>query len=53
MSNHNNHWLHLAHVATHDKSKGGAYGLIIVGFFMAPMLIGIPLMIMGFYRLFK
>jgi hypothetical protein len=52
MSNHN-HWFHLAHAATHDKSKGGAFVLIIVGFFMAPMLIGIPLLIMGVYRLFK
>jgi len=49
------HWFHVLHAAQHDKSdsKWTAVLLIVVGFFLAPMLIGIPLMIMGFIRLFK
>ena len=54
-----NHWMHLFHAAnhgTHDKGIGGkvaAVFLIIIGFFFAPVLFGIPIMIYGFYRLFK
>ena len=49
-----NHWIHGAHHAANAASKGsklGAVVLIIIGFFLAPMLIGIPLMIYGFVLL--
>jgi len=50
------HWMHMAghagHAANHG-SKLGAVLLIVVGFFMAPLLIGIPLMILGFVKLFS
>jgi len=50
------HWLHGAHHAAHAASKGsklGAVILIVIGFFLAPMLIGIPMMIYGFIQLFS
>lgn len=31
--------------------KGGAWVLIIIGIFLAPMLVGIPMMLYGFYLL--
>lgn len=31
--------------------KGGAWVLIIIGLFLAPMLVGIPMMLYGFYLL--
>jgi hypothetical protein len=45
---------HVIHAAAHDKdSKLGAIVLIVMGFFFTPMLIGIPIMLFGFYRLCK
>jgi hypothetical protein len=46
-------WLHGVHGAAHSESKLGAVFLIVVGFFFAPMLIGIPLMLIGFVKLAK
>ncbi len=43
---------HAGHAANHG-SKLGAVLLIVVGFFMAPLLIGIPLMILGLVKLFS
>jgi len=55
MSHH--HWLHGLHAAQHESHRGNhkAAGLayIVVGFFMAPLLIGIPIMCYGFYKLLK
>jgi hypothetical protein len=54
MSNHWMHGIHQAHRASHEgshKTAGVIY--IIVGLFMAPFLIGIPLMIYGIYKLAK
>jgi hypothetical protein len=51
MSNH--WWMHGAHAAAHSKGKGGAIALIVIGFFFAPMLIGIPLLIWGLIKLFS
>lgn len=51
-----NHWMH---AATHaikakgDDSRGAGVVLLIVGFFLAPIGIGIPLMIIGAIKLFK
>lgn len=48
-------WIHGAAHAAHNKSNPKLAGiiLIVIGFFLAPMLIGIPLMIFGFVKLFK
>ena len=48
-------WVHAVHAAGHEKkdSKLAALILIVIGFFFAPMLIGIPIMIWGFYKLLK
>jgi len=51
------HWIHLLHRA-HDAGKSGngkaaAVAYIVIGFFMAPILVGIPIMIYGFYKLAK
>lgn len=48
-----NHWIHIASHAMHSESKTGAVALIVIGFFFAPLLIGIPIMIIGFVKLFK
>ena len=47
------HWLHAAHAAAHEKEHPKIAGvmLIVIGFFLAPMLVGIPIMIYGFYKL--
>ncbi len=42
----------VAHAA-HEDSKLAGVVLIVVGVFLTPFLIGIPLMIWGFYKLFK
>lgn len=47
------HLLHGAHRGEHDSPKLAAVIYIIVGFFFAPMLIGIPIMLYGFYKLLK
>ncbi|MBX3402388.1 MAG: hypothetical protein KF699_03150 [Phycisphaeraceae bacterium] len=47
-----NHWVHLAHSASHG-GKVGAVVLIIIGIFLTPMLIGIPLIIWGVVKLFS
>jgi hypothetical protein len=47
-------WMHSVHAAAHAKgkdSKAGAIVLIIIGFFFAPILIGIPIMIAGIVKL--
>jgi len=46
--------LHSAHQANgsgNNKLAGVVY--IIVGFFLTPWLVGFPLMLYGFYKLFK
>ena len=51
-----NWWLHGAHHAAHAKGKESKLGgiiLIVIGIFFAPMLIGIPIMIFGFVKLFS
>jgi hypothetical protein len=48
-----NHWVHAAHHASKHGGKAGAVVLIIIGFFLAPMLIGIPLIIWGVVKLFS
>ncbi|HMO13341.1 MAG TPA: hypothetical protein PKD64_06335 [Pirellulaceae bacterium] len=49
-------WTHAVHKAGHAKGKdrkvGGCF-LIIIGFFFAPLLFGIPIMIWGFVKLFS
>jgi hypothetical protein len=48
------HLLHGAHQEAecgHNKLAGVVY--IVVGFFLTPALIGFPLMVYGFYKLFK
>ena len=42
----------VAHAA-HEDSKLAGVVLIVVGFFLAPFLIGIPLMLFGAYKLCK
>jgi hypothetical protein len=46
-------WEVAAHAAAHDDSKAAGLILIVVGFFLAPFLIGIPLMIWGASKLCK
>jgi hypothetical protein len=44
------HWVnHLVHAAAHEKKapKLGGLVLIVVGLFLTPVLIGIPLVIAG------
>ncbi len=53
-----NHLLHhLIHSARHEESRGNhklaATAYIVGGFFLAPFLIGIPMMLYGFYKLGK
>jgi hypothetical protein len=48
------HGLHAAHRASHGGNHEAAGVIyIIVGFFMAPILVGIPIMIYGFWKLAK
>ena len=54
------HWQHLAHIlhgAQHEEKHGhhklAGVAYIVAGFFLAPLLIGIPLMLYGFYKLCK
>jgi hypothetical protein len=51
MSNH--HLPHLIHGAMHEKKHPKIAGmmLIIVGIFLTPWLIGIPILILGIYKL--
>jgi hypothetical protein len=50
----NHLWLHAAHAAVHSKqNKTAGVMLLVVGFFLAPVLVGIPLMIAGVVRLLK
>ena len=46
-------WEHFAHAAAHDDSKAAGVVLLVIGFFLAPFLIGIPLMLAGAYKLCK
>lgn len=49
-----NHWTHVAHAAAHSDSKLAPYVLIFVGFITLPVpIIGIPILILGFAKLFK
>jgi hypothetical protein len=51
---HRWHYFHSAHKADEGgPNKRAAVNLIIVGFFLALMLIGTPLMLIGFYKLCK
>ena len=48
------HMLHGAHNADeHGSHKAAGVIYIVVGFFLTPVLIGFPLMVYGFYKLFK
>jgi hypothetical protein len=45
---------HVIHTAAHDKeSKLGAVILVVMGLFFTPFMIGIPILLVGLYRLFK
>lgn len=51
-------WHHLAHLlhGAHHESERGNHKLagvvyLVAGFFLAPLIIGIPLMIYGAYKL--
>jgi hypothetical protein len=49
-------WHHALHAARHNEhknAKASAVVYIVIGFFFAPMLIGIPIMLYGFYKLSK
>jgi len=42
------------HAAKEQKeSKLAGVILIVIGFFLAPVLIGVPIMLVGFYKLCK
>jgi hypothetical protein len=45
-------WFHVAAHAAHDKKNPKLSGvvLIIIGLFLAPWLIGIPILIYGIYK---
>lgn len=49
------HWMHLTHAASHAKGKSeniiAGLLLIVFGFFLTPMLIGVPMIIYGIYKL--
>lgn len=45
-------WLHAVHAAQGTGSKTAAVIYIIAGLFLAPVLIGIPLLVYGIYKLF-
>lgn len=45
------HLLHGAHRGEHSSPKTAAVIYIVVGVFLAPMLIGIPILIYGIYKL--
>jgi len=53
----NHHWMHGMHAAHRESHRGNhkAAGVmyIVIGFFMAPILIGIPIMIYGVWKLLK
>lgn len=52
--NHLSHYVHLAHRADEEgHGKWAGVMFLIIGFFLAPMLIGIPLMCYGIYKLCK
>jgi len=48
-----NHWIHAAHKAAHEKKHPKLAGLlmIVIGLFLTPWLIGIPILIYGFCKL--
>jgi hypothetical protein len=48
-------WYHAVQQAAHEKEHTKVAGviLIIFGFFTAPLLIGIPIMLLGFYKLLR
>ena len=45
--------LHGAHRGEHSSPRTAAVVYIVVGFFLAPMIIGIPILIYGVYKLFS
>ena len=45
-------WL-AASRAAQSEGKGAAVALLVIGFFLAPLLIGLPLMLLGAYKLAK
>lgn len=48
------HWqTHVVHKAVHENSKLAAVVLIVMGLFFTPFFIGIPILLLGLYRLFK
>lgn len=57
MAHHHQPWLHLLHAAHHASHRGHhkAAGLLymVIGFFLTPILIGIPLMLYGALKLAK
>jgi hypothetical protein len=46
---------HIVHAASHEEQHPKLAGvvLIIIGLFFTPWLIGIPILIYGFYKLLK
>ena len=50
-------WFHLIHGAQHQSRRGNHKGAglmyVIIGFFTAPLLIGIPIMLYGFCKLMR
>lgn len=51
------HWHHVAHMAQHAGKHGNntAAGVlwIVCGFFLTPILIGVPMICYGIYKLCK
>ena len=41
------------HAEKHGNYKVAGVALLIIGFFLTPMLVGIPMMVYGFCLLFK
>ena len=46
-------WQYAAEAAARENSKAAGVVLLVVGFFLAPFMIGIPIMCFGFYKLCK
>lgn len=46
-------WQGVAHAAAHDDSKAAGWLLLVAGFCLAPILVGIPMMLLGAYKLCK
>jgi len=49
------HLPHVIHRAAHEKEHPRVAGLVlcVIGLFLTPWLIGIPILMLGIYKLFK